>query len=712
MTALVFDVVAHDGASASLGRIGHNLDGNTSKWRKLGSVIKTAGKAAAVGLVAASVVAVGFAKSAAEDQVQTKQLSIAMVNNAHASKSQRDEVDKWILSASRAKGVSEGQLRPAFTKLVTATHDVSKAQHLTNLAMSVAAGTGKSLETVTAALARGYNGSTTGLSRLGIKTTEVTKNSAALAYMTTQVKMAQTAAADAATKYGASSDQARLADEKATLAGQKLQSAQDKGTKSTMDFDQIQKQLSATFRGQAGAAADTASGQYARLSVMLHQAAVNIGDKLLPYAMRLGDWMINTGVPAVEKLGSWLQGKLAPAVQYVSDYFAKGGDNSKKLGGAMKDLGGFVSDVTRAWKALSPFLEQAAKDYLPVMVEQLTLVAKVLKATGDAAIWLWNNAWGPTLKFELNALGDMAKGAGEVFKVLGHAPGFGWAKDLGNALINDADGAHNLADKINHIPTHHDTAVTVHYNYVGANPGGGGSSPSGPVRDPVGRAAATPHGLAGLTTAGMQLIKSLVAGISKGKVPAQRVLDDVTAEFQSRVDKWKGLLQQSKDFADSFSSWGTSVFSMTSNDTDGPLTVQQMLAQSSANVGQSGQVNADVQKLISEGLSKDLIEQLQAQGSSGIEALHTLASATQDQINQLNSDDAQTQANYASAGMAAANKVYAADIAQADASKDVAAALVEVIKGVQDLKNVEFTIKGSDLVAVIDKDKKDKGKTK
>jgi hypothetical protein len=647
-TTLVFNVVAHDGASASLAGIGRSVDNNSGKWRKMSSAIKIAGRAAASGLLVAAAAGGFMAKSAADDQLAVKQLSVAMVNNAHATTGQQAAVEKWISRVGIAKGVADDDLRPALTRLVTATHDVTKAQDLAKLGMNIAAGTGKDLTTVTTALAKAQNGSVSGLSRLGIATK------------------------DAAGK--------------------------------TLDFDTLQKRLAKTFQGQASQAAGTASGQYARLKVMLSEAAESIGYKLLPYAVKLGAWMINTGIPATQKLGGWLKDHLGPALSEAASWFQKSSAKGGDLSDSMKDVSSFVDDVKRAWKALSPFIETAAKDTFPALVQMIRVQTKGLKAMGDTTIWLWNNAFAPFFKVVLAAFSNLSRTIGETLKLIGKAPGMGWVGDLGNKLVGAANKADDLSSKIRLIPDHKTVtvSVTTHYATTGKPTPNAPGAVGGPART-------SGHAGSNLTQAGTDLIMSLVSGLSKGKVPAQRVLDAVTQELSDRVDRWKAKLQQAADFADSFKGWALNAFSATGED-GAPATLAQILAQAHGQESTSAQVNADVQKLISMNLSKDLVEQLQSEGASGIDAIHTLASASQAQIDELNRANANTQANYAAAGLAAADRVYAADIAQAEASKNIAAALLDVIQGVKDLKNVEFVIKGNDLVAVIDKDKKDKGK--
>jgi hypothetical protein len=161
--------------------------------------------------------------SAAEDEKAMRSLDIAMRNvNQSAS---MPEVAATIDQLSRMSGVADDQLIPAMRNLVTATGSAARAQDLLKLAMDISAGTGKSLETVVAALGRASLGSTTALSRLG--------------------------------------------------------AGIDKATLATGDMALITDALSARFSGQSAAAADTFSGKMARLQVAISEAGEAIGYELL-----------------------------------------------------------------------------------------------------------------------------------------------------------------------------------------------------------------------------------------------------------------------------------------------------------------------------------------------------------------------------------------------------------------------------------------------
>ena len=121
---------------------------------KLGKSFKSLGLSSKLGYAAAGAAATAFAKKSlgaamADEKAQaTLARTLKNVGESFATGS----VNKYIDGLQRATGVSEDLLRPAFTKLVTATLSASKAQELLALSLDISAGTGKSAETVSAAL--------------------------------------------------------------------------------------------------------------------------------------------------------------------------------------------------------------------------------------------------------------------------------------------------------------------------------------------------------------------------------------------------------------------------------------------------------------------------------------------------------------------------------------------------------------------------------
>ena len=76
-------------------------------------------------------------------------------------------VEATIDSLARMTGQADDLLRPAMDRLLRSTNNVALATDMLKLSQDIAAGTGKSLESVVSAISKGYDGSTGALSRLG-----------------------------------------------------------------------------------------------------------------------------------------------------------------------------------------------------------------------------------------------------------------------------------------------------------------------------------------------------------------------------------------------------------------------------------------------------------------------------------------------------------------------------------------------------------------
>jgi hypothetical protein len=124
-------------------------------------------------LIAAGIAAAGLAvklgvdgvKAAIADEAAVAKLTTTLENLGLAHNI--EPIEAYIKSLERSLGVSDLELRPAYDRLVRSTGDVAEANKALGLALDISAGTGKSLQQVTDALGRAYDGNTQGLSRLG-----------------------------------------------------------------------------------------------------------------------------------------------------------------------------------------------------------------------------------------------------------------------------------------------------------------------------------------------------------------------------------------------------------------------------------------------------------------------------------------------------------------------------------------------------------------
>ena len=117
-----------------------------------------AGVALANGLIDAG-------KAAMEDKESADRLAHTLGNIPGVTQKAIDSNEAWISSMQLATQVADTDLRDAVGKLTLATGDLGEAQRLTALAVDVASGSGKNLETVTDALAKAVNGNTGALKR-------------------------------------------------------------------------------------------------------------------------------------------------------------------------------------------------------------------------------------------------------------------------------------------------------------------------------------------------------------------------------------------------------------------------------------------------------------------------------------------------------------------------------------------------------------------
>jgi len=203
--------------------------------------IKKAAVPAAAAIAGLGVALFDATKDAIADDAAQAKLALTMRNTTGATDAQITATEKWISQQGKALGVTDDELRPALGRLMSQTHDVTKAQELMSIAMDVAQGTGKNLSTVTEAMAKAAAGSTTALGKLSPELKQMEKD-------------------------GASADEMMAA-----LAG--------------------------TFQDQASIAAGTAQGQFQRLGVALAETKESIGaallpaiEAVLPYLTKMGDW--------------------------------------------------------------------------------------------------------------------------------------------------------------------------------------------------------------------------------------------------------------------------------------------------------------------------------------------------------------------------------------------------------------------------------------
>lgn len=239
------------------------------------------GKKAALAMAAfgAAAVAAGvqFAKAAAEDEQAANRLADTLRAVTGATNLQIAAVEKYITTTSLATGITDDQLRPSFERLARSTKNVNDAQDLLNLSLDLAAATGKPLEAVTNSLAKAYDGNYTSLNRLGLGI--------------------------------------------------------DQGLIKAKDFDGIYRQLNTTFGEFSENRSEQAIVKFQRLQVAMQEAKEQIGAALLPLFIKLGDWLIKTGVPNLQAFIDGLTGQrgVTVAISNANEGAYEFGERLKKI---------------------------------------------------------------------------------------------------------------------------------------------------------------------------------------------------------------------------------------------------------------------------------------------------------------------------------------------------------------------------------------------
>lgn len=153
--------------SATKGAAG-DLDG---MGKKASTISKGIGKAfAAIGIgLSFKVIANELqeaTKAAIEDRKSQELLALAMINTGKATDASVKAAERAISKMQISANVADDQLRPAYSKLFIATGDVTRSNELLQIALDASAAEGKSLETVTQAMAKSLAGNDTALTKL------------------------------------------------------------------------------------------------------------------------------------------------------------------------------------------------------------------------------------------------------------------------------------------------------------------------------------------------------------------------------------------------------------------------------------------------------------------------------------------------------------------------------------------------------------------
>jgi hypothetical protein len=237
-----------------------NIKGADKDVQTFGDKVSAFGKKAGLAFAAAGAAAAIYAgkllkdgvEAAIADEKANAQLATTLQNVAGATDETIEATLAYTRATELATGVTEDELRPSLNRLTIATGDVQKAIKLQTLALDVSAGSGKSLEAVTQALAKAQEGNTASLVRLGIG----------------------------------------------------LSAAQLK----TMSMDDVTNSLAKTFAGAANTAANTFQGKMTRLGLAFEDVRDTVGGFVLDAVTPMVENIVTKVMPALSAFATGMGG--------------------------------------------------------------------------------------------------------------------------------------------------------------------------------------------------------------------------------------------------------------------------------------------------------------------------------------------------------------------------------------------------------------------
>jgi len=257
------------------------------------------GKKAALAFAAAGAAAGAFAisavKAAAEDEKSRKSLEQTIRANTRATDEQIKSIDTYITKQSIATATTDDVLRPALSRLIRSTQDVTKAQELLSLAQEISVATGKPLETVANALSKSFDGQNTALGKLGLGI--------------------------------------------------------DAATLKNKSHDQIMQELKGTYKGFIDNEATNAEFKFRQLTIALDESREKIGEALLPIFVKFADYLLRTVVPNVQAFVAALTGDNS-----VTSGITKATEGAFKFGEQIRSTIGFVVSIKDELLALGAII--------------------------------------------------------------------------------------------------------------------------------------------------------------------------------------------------------------------------------------------------------------------------------------------------------------------------------------------------------------------
>lgn len=392
-----------DGLKDANQKVNNASTGMSDSFKKVGVALAAATAAAATYAIKIGIEGV---KAAIEDTAAQERLANSLRNTTQATDAQILSVENQISKMAFATGVADDELRPAYSRLSVATGDLQKSQDLLTLALDISAATGKSVETVTNALGKAYEGNTASLAKLGIGIS----------------------AADI----------------------------------TTLGFEGTVAKLATTFGGAAATQAETFEGKMQILRVRLDEAKESIGTALLPILGDLIDFVSNTAVPAVEKFANFWSRNFIP---YVRNSIIPELENLGIALGNVADSLEITQQETKDSTREFSIMQDVVAQFIPSIIGWFTLAANawatfidvirrgVAFITGDldTAMAKWENRFDNATKATNNVNESMVRAYKELqfFTNFTRGETIPTLDDAADKTNDLASGAGNLANSFN-----------------------------------------------------------------------------------------------------------------------------------------------------------------------------------------------------------------------------------------------------------------------
>ena len=114
----------------------------------------------------ATKMAVDGVNAALDDEAAMRKLALTLENVGLAHDTQ--QIEDFISVMERSTGMADDELRPAYDRLIRSIGDTATANEMLKLSMDIAASGTKSLQQVTDAIGKAYDGNTTALGKLNV----------------------------------------------------------------------------------------------------------------------------------------------------------------------------------------------------------------------------------------------------------------------------------------------------------------------------------------------------------------------------------------------------------------------------------------------------------------------------------------------------------------------------------------------------------------